>query len=87
MALSHPLISPTLAESSAGAPPMDGSCGEKMIVDSYRLKCCEARTQGVLQYGVNLQVTDTALTFPGAVVSTPSACVTQHDYLVTSGPG
>lgn len=45
VAMSHHLISPTLTESSAGAPTMDACCGEEMMVDSYRLKCCEASSE------------------------------------------
>ena len=45
-ALCHPLVSPTIAKTWAGSPPMWFCCGEEMLVDNSRVIAQRAANQG-----------------------------------------
>ena len=45
-AFCHPLVSPTIAETWTGAPPMWFCCGEEMLVDNSRVITQRAANQG-----------------------------------------
>ena len=47
-AMCHPLVSPTLAESWAGPPPIWLSCGEERLADSSKIVAHRAAEQGVV---------------------------------------